>query len=80
MKKPRAIESLEDFYALLQKGPVSGVLLLGGPLRSSHEFSLENNRIVDDSMVDGSQTRYSKTQFERSLYAKAIEQGRLWAE
>lgn len=80
MKKPCRIDNIPAFYALLAKGPISGVLLLDGPLRSSHEFSLENGKVVDDSMVDGSRTTYTKHQFQKSIYAKAIERGALWSE
>jgi len=80
MKKPRAIKSLEDFYALLTKVPVSGVLLLGGPLRSSHHFCLVGGKIIDDSMVDGSCTVYTKAQFKKSHFLKAMERDAFWAE
>lgn len=81
MKKPCRIESVETFFALLsEEGSVSGVLLLGGPLRSSHEFHLEKGKVIDESMVDGSTTRYSRAQFRRSLFANAIKQGRFWVE
>jgi len=80
MPKPRPIASLDELWTLAQEGPIDVVLLLGGLLRSSHSLQVVKDRLVDDSMVDGSQTRYTRKQLEKCLYAKAIERRALWLE
>ena len=72
---PRPIKSLEEFYFLISNTEISVSVMLGGGLRASHYFEAYKNHIHDESMVDGSRSRYTKRQFERSFYAKAIKGG-----
>ena len=80
-KAPRRIRSLDDFYRLASNAEIQvAILLHPGGLRSTHYFEAYKNHIEDRSMVDGSFSHYTKRQFERSFYAKAIQQGALFLE
>ena len=81
LKKPRRIESLEDFYRLVANSTISVAIVLGeGSLRSSHCFEAYANHVIDESMVDGSYTRYTKPQFEGSIFAEAIFKKTMFVE
>ncbi len=71
-EKPRKIKSLEEFYGLISNTEISVGIQLGGGLGSTHNFEAYKNHILHNSMVDGSYSQYTKRQFERSFYAKAI--------
>jgi hypothetical protein len=77
---PRRIETLDDFYRLVSNAKISVGLMMGPILRSTHNFEVYQNHIEDDSMVDGSFTKYTKRQFEKSFYAVAITRGAMVLE
>lgn len=69
---PRFVRSLNEFYGLVAKSRITVGILLNGGFRSTHTFELLKGKVVDYSDVDDSVTEYSRSEFETTIYAKAI--------
>jgi len=74
MPKPRPIASLDELWTWPKKAP-STWFCSWWLLRSSHSLQVVKDRLVDDSMVDGSQTRYTANSWKRASMPRPLSDG-----
>ena len=74
----RLITTLTEFHALLKKVRELEVGRSNGLLGSSHCLSKRGKYVIDDSMVDGSATPYTRKEFTQSDWDQAIKGKGLW--